>query len=321
MNFKSTFRIFAFFSLLAVVGGWCVDSSMADESETRDPFAQVDPKDDPYGARRIPNALVNIGVDDSKNGNVVDFNTAFRDHKNNLVRVGDLFDGAKPVIMSFNYSDCPKLCSVQLENMIDALSQIDLKIGADFQMVSISIDPKETPERSQQQLDIYTQRYNLASAREGLHFLVGEQSSITRITDECGFKYKYVESQKRYSHPPLFLILSPKGKIVRYIHGLDYDPNTMKLALVEAAEGKIGSPLNLASYGLGCFVFDESTGKYTFQAMALMRGAAILTLLILAITLVPYWFFRRGAGRPCEQQIAGEATLNEALTSKPEPSL
>ena len=318
MNLKSTFRNLIFFSLLAVVGGWWVDSSIADESETKDPFAQVDPKDDPYGARRIPEALVNIGVDDSNNGNVIDFNTPFRDHKNNLVRTGDLFDGTRPVIMSFNYSDCPKLCSVQLENMIDALSQIDLKIGADFQMTSISIDPKETPERSQQQLDIYTRRYNLASAREGLHFLVGEQASIAKITDECGFKYKYVESQKRYSHPPLFLILSPKGKIVRYIHGLDYDPNTMKLALVEAAEGKIGSPLNLASYGLGCFVFDETTGKYTFQAMALMRGAAFLTVFILVITLVPYWFFRRGAG---VRQVATEATLNETLTSKPEVSL
>ena len=318
MRTKATSRILSILSLLAVVGGWCVDISLADQSEVKDPFAQVDPKDDPYGARRIPKALVNIGVDDSKNGNLVDFNTAFRDHKNNLVRTGDLFDGVKPVILSFNYSDCPKLCSVQLENMVDALSQIDLKIGADFDMVSISIDPQETPERSEQQLDIYTRRYNLASAREGLHFLVGEQASITKITDECGFKYKYVESQKRYSHPPLFLILSPKGKIVRYIHGLDYDPNTMKLALVEAAEGKIGSPLNLASYGLGCFVFDETTGKYTFQAMALMRGAAILTLVILGVTLVPYWFFRRGSG---ETQIAVDTNSNETLTSKPEISV
>jgi len=293
---KSTFRNLLLLSLMAVMGGWCVDLFAADEGEARDPFAQVDAKDDPYGARRIPNALVNIGVDDSNNGNVIDFNTAFRDHKNNLVRTGDLFDGTRPVILSFNYSDCPKLCSVQLENMVDALSQIDLKVGADFQMTSISIDPNETTERSQEQIDIYTRRYNLASAREGFHFLVGEQDSITKITDECGFKYKYVEAQKRYSHPPLFLILSPKGKIVRYIHGLDYDPNTMKLALVEAAEGKIGSPLNLASYGLGCFVFDETTGKYTFQAMALMRGAAFFTILILLITLVPYWFFRRGAG-------------------------
>jgi len=115
MNLKSTFLNLVFFSLLAVVGGWCVDCSMADEGETKDPFAQVDPKDDPYGARRIPEALVNIGVDDSNNGNVIDFNTAFRDHKNNLVRTGDLFDNTRPVIMSFNYSDCPKLCSVQLE--------------------------------------------------------------------------------------------------------------------------------------------------------------------------------------------------------------
>lgn len=315
MNFQSTNRSFICLGLAVLVGGWFVGVASAEdesgateiitappssadvdaESDKKvDPFAKVDPADDPYGARRVPDALVDIGVDDSNNGNVLEFNTAFRDHKNSLVRIGDLFDGTKPVIMSFNYSDCPKLCSVQLENMVDTLSQIDLKIGTDFRMVSISIDPKETTQRAQQSLEIYTKRYNLSEARLGFHFLVGEESSIKQLTDEVGFKFKYIDRQKRFSHPPLFVIVSPKGKLVRYIHGLDYDPATMKLALVEAAEGRIGSPLNYASYGLGCFVFDEKAGKYTFQAMALMRGGALLTILALAFTLVPYWLLNKG---------------------------
>ena len=320
MPIIANFRTLLCFSLLAVVGGWSAPLSIADDAEpkaAKDPFAQVDPASDPYGANKVPDALVGIGVDDSNNGNLLEPNTAFRDHKNNLIRVGDLFDGTQPVILSFNYSDCPKLCSVQLENMIETLGQIDLKIGDDFRMASISIDPKESSARAQESITKYTKQYGLASAEKGMHFLVGDEQSIKQITDEVGFRFKYIESQKRYSHPPLFVIVSPKGKLVRYIHGLDYDPKTMKLALVEAAEGKIGSPLNLASYGLGCFVFDESTGKYTFQAMWLMKIGAALTVFLLLITLTPYWFFKskRPAGNP------NNSLPQESLITTPESSV
>ena len=255
---------------------------------------QVDAAKDPYGVNKKPDVKVGTGVV-SKEGDVIDLNTPFRDHKNNLARIGDFFKDDKPVVLSFNYSNCPKLCSVQLENMVDALKQIDFKIGTDFEMVSVTIDPTETPDRARQNIEIYLKRYNLSEAKDGFHFLIGEEKNIRSLADETGFEYKYVDSQKLYSHPPVFILLSPKGKIVRYIHGLTYDPNTMRLALIEAAEGKIGSPINMASYGLGCFVFDETTGKYTFQAMALMRIGALITLLGLAVTLIPYWFFRKGS--------------------------
>jgi len=183
---------------------------------------------------------------------------------------------------------------VQLENMVDTLRQIDFKIGSDFEMVSVTIDPSETPDRAKENIDIYLKRYNLSEAKDGFHFLIGEEKNIRKLAKETGFQYKYVDSQKLYSHPPVFILLSPEGKIVRYIHGLDYDPKTMRLALIEAAEGKIGSPINMASYGLGCFVFDETTGKYTFQAMALMRLGGLLTIVGLAVGLIPYWFFRKG---------------------------
>lgn len=263
---------------------------------------QVDPAKDPYGVNKKPDVKVGTGVD-SKEGDFVDLTTAFRDHKNNLARLGDFFNNGKPVILSFNYSDCPKLCSVQLENMVDTLKQIEFKVGTDFEMVSITIDPTETPDRAKQNIDIYLKRYNLSEAKDGFHFLIGEEKNIRSVADEVGFKYKYVDSQKLYSHPPVFILISPEGKIVRYIHGLDYDPKTMRLALIEAAEGKIGSPINMASYGLGCFVFDETTGKYTFQAMALMRLGGFLTIAALAVTLIPYWFFRKGSAKRTSDKI------------------
>ena len=268
---------------------------------------QVDPAKDPYGVGKKPDVKVGTGVV-SKEGESIDLTTAFRDHKNNLARIGDFFKDDKPVILSFNYSNCPKLCSVQLENMVDTLKQIDFKIGSDFEMVSVTIDPTETPDRAKQNIDIYLKRYNLSEAKDGFHFLIGEEKNIRSLARETGFEYKYVDSQKLYSHPPVFILLSPKGKIVRYIHGLDYDPKTMRLALIEAAEGKIGSPINMASYGLGCFVFDETTGKYTFQAMALMRIGALLTLIGLAVTLIPYWFFRKGSKKETTNQKQNDVT-------------
>ena len=273
---------------------------------------QVDPAKDPYGVNKKPNVKVGTGVV-SKEGDLIDLNTPFRDHKNNLARIGDFFKNGKPVVLSFNYSNCPKLCSVQLENMVDTLTQIDFKIGADFEMVSVTIDPSETPERAAQNIDIYLKRYNLSTAKDGFHFLIGEEKNIRTLARETGFEYKYVESQKLYSHPPVFILLSPEGKIVRYIHGLDYDPKTMRLALIEAAAGKIGSPINMASYGLGCFVFDESTGKYTFQAMALMRLGGLLTIGGLAIGLIPYWFFRKG--RSDKNQPRNETIASNQVTT------
>ena len=298
---------------MAVAGGWIVLTLLVLASIASAQIEQqVDPAKDPYGVNKKPNVKVGTGVV-SKEGDSINLNTPFRDHKNNLARIGDFFKNGKPVILSFNYSNCPKLCSVQLENMVDALAQIDFKIGTDFEMVSVTIDPSETPERAAQNIDIYVKRYNLSAAKDGFHFLIGEEKNIRTLAKETGFEYKYVESQKLYSHPPVFILLSPEGKIVRYIHGLDYDPKTMRLALIEAAEGKIGSPINIASYGLGCFVFDETTGKYTFQAMALMRLGGLLTIGGLAIGLIPYWFFRKG--RSDKNQPRNENLTSNQMTA------
>ena len=251
---------------------------------------------DPYQLNRLPEAAENIGVD-SKTGDLLPLDLQFRDTEGRLVELGAFFDGKQPVILSFNYTDCPKLCSVQLQNMTQTLREVSqrFKVDADFQFISISIDPNEQRTRIKDVQEKYTSMYNQPGTEQGWHFLTGKKAEIARITDVCGFRYKYIPAQKFFSHPPVFILLSPEGKIVRYIHGLSYDADTMELALIEAAEGKIGSPINILSYGIGCFVFDEATGKYNFQAMALMRLAGVATVVILLCTLVPYWFFRRGS--------------------------
>lgn len=245
-----------------------------------------------------PKVAENIGVD-SKTGSTLPLELKFRDTEQRLVEIGTYFDGKRPVMLSFNYSNCPKLCSVQLENMTKTLKEVAerFKVDEDFQVVSISIDPTEPVIRSRETKEKYVQLYDQAGTEEGWHFLTGDREDIQKITDACGFRYRYIARQKYYSHPPVFILVSPEGEIVRYIHGLDYDPETIELALIEAAEGKIGSPINIFAYGIGCFVFDEATGKYTFQAMALMRAGGIATVLILLVALVPYWLLKKGGDK------------------------
>ena len=247
---------------------------------------------DPFAINKAPRATEGTGVE-PQIGTMIDPDIHFHDHDNRFVKIGDYF-GDKPLMLSFNYSNCPKLCSVQLENMVKSLSQIKFKVGLDFDMVSVSIDPLEQTSRAREQKNKYVRMYNQGESVDGFNFLTGDEEDIEALADLCGFRYKYVPSQKLYSHPPVFILVAPDGKIVRYIPGLDYDPDTIEKALIETSDGKIGgSAFDWASYKLGCFVFDESRGKYTFQAMALMRGGAVLTIVGLVIGLVPYWFFRK----------------------------
>ena len=164
-------------------------------------------------------------------------------------------------------------------------------MGDDFQMISVSIDPNEQTVRLRETQEKYIKQYNIPGTEDGWHFMNGKRAAIKKLADACGFRYRYVAKQKYYSHPPVFILISPEGKIVRYIHGLNYKPETIEQALVESAAGQIGSPINWLSYGLGCYVFDESSGQYNFQSMLIMKIGAAFTVLTLLVTLIPYWFF------------------------------
>lgn len=241
---------------------------------------------------QVPEVAKDIGVD-SKLGDFIDPDFTFTDEENNYVRMGDFFDGKRPIILSFNYSNCPKLCEVQLDLMTDALREIDFEVGKDFQIISVSIDPKEQLVRAREMRDRFSGLYNRPGSESSWHFLISDSVMVKELAKACGVRYTYVKRQKLYSHPAVFLLISPKGKIVRYIHGLDYESKTISQALVEASEGKIGSPINRFAFVTGCFLFDETTGKYTFAAMGLMRVAGMFTMFCLAVTIIPYWLVKR----------------------------
>jgi protein SCO1/2 len=254
---------------------------------------QSKPTNDPMGLQTLPPQAEGIGIDPNE-GTFIDGDVTFYDSENRLVRFGDFFGkDKKPVMLSFNYSNCPKLCSVQLENITLSLREIDLEIGKDFRYVSVSIDPRETSEIAGKTRDIYVSLYNRPGSDSGWHFLVGKEENIKKLADNCGFRYKYIPAQKDFSHLPAIILISPEGEIVRYLPGLNYEPDTIRLALIETAAGKIGSPVDWAAYSLGCFSYNSSMGKYSFQAMALMRVCGLITIAALMIGLVPYWFFRK----------------------------
>lgn len=275
------------------------DSSFAESADEKDDAdfdskaPEFDAMTDPYGITKKPRASEDIGID-SKLGGMLPMSLRFKDERNIQVQLGDYFDGQQPVMLSFNYSDCPKLCSVQLQNMTLAMREIKQVTGKDFQVISISIDPNEQTSRALKTKEKFTKMYNKKGAEKGWHFLTGKVENIETAAEICGFRYKYIREQKLFSHMPVFILIAPDGKIARYIHGLSYDPDVIEKAIDETADGIIGQPVNILSYGLGCFLFNESTGKYTFQAMAAMRLGGALTTFLLVATLVPYWFFRRG---------------------------
>ncbi len=257
-------------------------------------------------ANKIPVEEEGTGVEE-RLGDFIDLDIPFHDEMNDFVKIGKFFDGKRPVILSFNYSNCPKLCSVQLEKMAEALARIDLFVDRDFHVVSVSIDPNEQASRSREFKERFTLVYGMPEYDEGWHFLTGAETDIKALASQCGVTYKYIPEQKLFSHPPVFLLLSPDGKIVRYIFGLDYEPITVKRALVEAADGKIGSTINRLTFLTGCYLYNDSTGKYTMQAMAIMRIGGLLTILGLSIGLMPYWFLRRYS----RKQEASKALLAE----------
>jgi protein SCO1 len=268
--------------------------------------------------KELPDVAQGIGVD-SKLGTVIDGSIKFTDTDNNVVELGTLFDGSKSTILSFNYSDCPKLCSAQLDMLTRALREISFSVGQEFQIISVSIDPNEQSSRARETREKFREIYDRKSGFDrpdsagGWHFLTGEESQIRKLADQCGVRYKYIPEQKLFSHPPILILVSPEGKIVRYLYGLDVQAATMKQALIETSEGKIGSPIEFLSYFAGCYRYDEMSGKYTVASISLMRIGGLITILVLFAGLAPYLFFKRrpasSAGKSEPAKISSQARV------------
>lgn len=243
----------------------------------------------PVGARAddpLPAILRDVGIDQRLHEQVP-LDVAFRDEAGCLVRLGKYFDG-KPVILVLAYSRCPMLCNEVLNGLVDGLRGVSLDMGEQFQVVTVSFDPREKPELAAAKKANYAESYGRPGAAGGWHFLTGEQDAIDRLTRAVGFRYVYDPSQDQFAHASGIMVLTPQGKIARYFYGIKYASRDLRLGLVEASEGMIGTPVD--SVLLLCFHYDAATGKYTPAVMGFVRLGGALTLAILGVFLVRAWY-------------------------------
>jgi protein SCO1 len=217
----------------------------------------------------------------------------FRDEDGNAVHLGDYF-GKKPIVLSLVYFDCPALCTEVLNGELRTMKAISLDLGKDFDAIAVSFEPKDMPAVAKAKRDVYTGQYGRPGAAGNWHFLTGEQPSIDALTQAAGFHYAYDSASRQYAHAAAILVLTPNGRIARYFYGVTYPARDFRLGLVEASEGKIGTPTDHAL--LYCYQYDPMTGKYGLVVMNLVRAAGLLTVLVLGIFL--FAMFRRERNQP-----------------------
>lgn len=203
----------------------------------------------------------------------------FKDEAGRDVKLGDYF-GKKPVVLTLVYFSCPMLCNMVLDGMTTSMSNIRAEIGSDYEVLAVSFDPADTPKDAAEKKDIYARRYGRAGAQTGWHFLTGKPDAIQSLTSAVGFQYFYDEKAKQFAHGAALIVLTPDGKIARYFYGITYRDRDLRLALVEASKGKIGTLTD--EILLLCYHYDPATGKYAAVAMNFVRAGGVATILLLA---------------------------------------
>jgi protein SCO1/2 len=233
-------------------------------------------------ANQMPQLLTEIGLDQRLDQQLPS-DLPFKDEQGRDVRLGDFF-GKKPVILTLVYYECPMLCTQVLNGLTSALGVLNFSVGKEFDIVTISFDPGETPELARAKKASYIDRYKREGAAEGWHFLTGTQRSIEALTKAVGFRYAYNASVDQYAHVSGIMVLTPEGRLSRYFYGIEYAPRDVRLALIEAADHRIGSPVD--QLFLYCFHYDPKSAKYSLAVMRVVRGAGILTLAAMVVGIV-----------------------------------
>lgn len=249
-----------------------------------------------YGARPssgtsvngLPNALKQVGIDQKLNEQLP-LDLVFNNEQGERVRLGDYF-GKKPVVLALVYYQCPMLCNQVLNGMVTSFKVLNFKAGEEFDVVTVSFDPLETPTMARAKKKTYVDylpEAKRAPASEGWHFLTGDQENIRRLSDAIGFRYYFDAATDQFAHGSAIYVATPQGKLARYFYGIEYSPKDLRLGLVEASENKIGSPVDQLL--LYCYHYDPATGKYGAVIMNMVRLGGIATL----IAMVGLYFVMR----------------------------
>lgn len=241
----------------------------------------------------VPEAAKAIRIDE-KLGDFLPFDLVFIDENGQPTTFGSLCTGKRPLLLTLNYSGCPGLCVAQLNGLTTGVAEMSgLELGKDFDMVSISIDPRETTEKAAKMKARYATLLPKEHDPKGWHFLTGDAKSIEKIADVVGFRYTYDKKEDRFNHASVAIGISPLGKITRYLYTVGFTPETIRLSLVEASEGRIGTTADQIL--LWCFHYNPDENRYSADARRLLSFAAGAFVLIGLGASAPFWFSRQKA--------------------------
>ena len=250
----------------------------------RPAFAQQQPSPAGAPAAEVPAQLREVGFDQNLD-QMLPLGVEFKDEQGRTVRIGDYF-GKRPVVLAFVYYGCPMLCLQSLSSLAATLAVLSENPGDDFEVVNVSIDPRETPALALEKKTHYVERSGKPSIARGWHFLTGTEADIRQLTRAAGFRYVWDESLQQFAHPAGIVIATPQGRVSRYLFGIDYGPRDLRLALLDASRERISSPLEKAL--LYCYHYDAATGRYSLAIMRVVRLAGAATVLSLG-TLIFVW--------------------------------
>jgi protein SCO1/2 len=247
----------------------------------------------------MPTGVQDVGITEHLGNEVQIKKLNFTDEKGEKVHLSDYFKKNHPVILVLVYYKCPHLCNLLLNGLVMSLANLTWTVGDQFEVVAVSVDPHETPLLAKDKKANYLDTYHRIKSGikvgtksdiksdDGWHFLVGEEDQIRELASEIGFNYKYDEEGKQYAHAASLFILTPSGRIARYIYGVTYDIKQLRLSLLEAANGKIGNVVDQIL--LFCFHFDPSKNSYTLSVWRVVQAILALQVIVLFFVLLTLW--------------------------------
>ena len=243
-----------------------------------------------YRADEAPHPLKDIKITE-KTGQFIDLNLVFRDEGGQSQPLSAYFDSS-PVLMTVVYYDCPSLCNFHLNGLFSAFQKLGSWRGAPWRFIAVSMDSSEKPPLAREKKANYLKEFSSIGLRENnIHFLTGSQENIEKLTQSLGFAFRWDQASLQFAHQSAAYALSSKGLISRYLYGVEFAPVDLKLALLEAGQGKIGSVMDRIL--LFCYRFDPKINKYTVYSANIMKAGGILIIFALMLLLIPAWLKER----------------------------
>ena len=240
---------------------------------------------EPEHSAERPSELKGVNIVE-KTGEKIDLNMPVRNEAGEIVPLSTFFTNGEAVMLSPMYFNCPGLCNFHFNGVVDALKKIDWNPGEKFQIIAFSFDAREGADLAKKKKANYMKLYGRPGTENGFHFVTAEQSTIDKLTSQLGFFFKWNDTAGEWSHASAAIMISPQGKITRYLHGVEFDARDMKLALNETASGKVGNLMDAAI--LFCFKYDEHKSKYGLQVFRVMQLAGAAMVLLLSFWLLPF---------------------------------